>query len=100
MSASSTSTSMNGWTHADWVIETGYGLDVIDAPPPRAADEFSEELIPPQDDVLEILEREESFEFEEDLLIAKNAEMEYDARGIEGTVSYNDYRNRRLGPKP
>lgn len=39
-------------------------------------------------------------ELAEDLAIAKQALDEYAKSGIEGTVSYNEYRKRRLGAKP
>ena len=39
---------------------------------------------------------EEHRELIEDLAIADQALAEYDARGIEGTTSYNEYRVRRL----
>lgn len=36
-------------------------------------------------------------ELVEDLAIAERALEEYDAQGIEGTTSYNEYRAKRLG---
>ena len=103
MSAMSTNTTMNEWTRSGWVITPAHGLGIIDVPPPRAANEFAAELVPPQVNVgamLQVLEPEEYFEFVEDLLIAQETEREYDTRGVEGTISYTDYRNRRLGSKP
>ena len=103
MSAMSTNTSMNSWTRSGWVVNPGHGLGIIDAPPPQAADEFVAESLPPQAnvaDMLQVLEPEEYFEFVEDLLLAQEAEEEYNTHGIEGTISYTDYRNRRLGSKP
>ena len=49
--------------------------------------------------MLQILEREEYSALLEDLLLAKEAEIKYDTRGIEGTISYNDDQNRRLVSK-
>ena len=103
MSALSANTSMNRWTNSGWVISPSHSLGIIDPPPPRAADEFTAEFLPPQanlGDVLQILEPEEFFEFVEDLLTAQEAEKEYDTRGMEGSISYSDYRNRRIGSKP
>lgn len=50
----------------------------------------------------EIVARDERDEEElaEDLAIAKQALDEYAKSGIEGTVSYNEYRKRRLGTEP
>lgn len=39
-------------------------------------------------------------ELAEDLAIAEQALDEYAKSGIEGTVSYNEYRKRRLGTEP
>ena len=94
---------MNTWTRSGWVISPGYGLGIVDAPPPRAADDFVAEPLPPHanlPDMPQALEPEEYFEFLEDVVVAQEAEKDYDTRGIEGTISYDDYRNRRLGPKP
>lgn len=48
----------------------------IDAPPPTASEDSQDS---------------------EDLVIAEEAEEEYNLRGIEGTIPYTEYRDRRLG---
>ena len=36
----------------------------------------------------------------EDMVIAEEAEKEYNVRGIKHTIPYSEYRDRRLGTKP
>ena len=103
MCAMSANASMDSWARSGWAIQPSHGLGLIDAPPPRPAVEITAKVLPPQaneGDVLQISEPEEYFEFIDDLLVAQDAEFEYDTRGLEGTISYTDYRNRRLGSKP
>ena len=99
MYALSTNTSTDTWASSGWTIHPGHGLGVVDIPPPRAIDPFisnpfSSEL--PLTEELRLLELEEYLELMEDLASAREAEEEYKTRGIEGTISYRDYRNRRL----
>ena len=85
----STTTNMNSWTDTGWIINSGYGLGVIDAPPPKAASKFAGELFVAQlnvGDMLQGLEPEGYFEFVPDQLLAQEAEREYDTYGIEGTI--------------
>ena len=46
------------------------------------------------------LKAEEYSELLEDFLIAREAEREYNTRGVEGSIPYTEYRNRRLGTNP
>ena len=98
-----TNTSTDTWASSGWTLHPGHGLGVVDIPPPRATDPlitdpFSSEL--PVTEGLRLLELEEYLELMEDLASAKEAEEEYKIRGKEGTISYSDYRDRRLGTTP
>ncbi len=42
----------------------------------------------------------DSDELMEDLAAAQQAVEEYEARGIEGTIPYTQYRSQRIGTKP
>ena len=55
----------------------------------KANDELPDVVVPE--------DNETHHELAEDLAIAEQALEEYDARGIEGTTSYNEYRAKRLG---
>ena len=103
MPVTSANTSMTSWTGSGWVIYSGHDLGIIDTPPPRAADKSVVEVGFPQDfvaDMPQVLEPEEYFEFLGDLSVALEAEEEYDIRGIEGSTTYTEYRDRRLGSGP
>ena len=98
----SANASMNDWTRSGWFLHPSHGYGIIEAPPPRAADEFIPLTTPPQtlgEDVQQVSKPDDYLDFVEDLLTAEEAEIEYDAYGTKGSISYMDYRNKRLGPK-
>lgn len=45
-------------------------------------------------------EASEDVQDSEDMVIAEEAEKEYNVRGIKHTIPYSEYRDRRLGTKP
>ena len=103
MPATSMNTSMDSWLSSGWVVGPIYSLGIIDTPPPQAADKFAVEIHPPEanlGDLIQVMEPEECLEFAEDLLTAEEAEREHEAHGAEGTISYTEYRNMRLGSTP
>ena len=96
-------TSTDTWVSSGWIIRPGYGTGDVDMPPPRAAEPnmylpYSTELSVMEG--LRVMEIQEYLEFLEDLAIAEKVEEEYFSGGIEGTVPYGQYRNRRLGSEP
>ena len=99
ITATMTDTSTDTWADSGWVISPGHGLGVVDTPSPGPARDFVAEQSPAQDilgEVLKALEPEDFFEFVDDLIAAKKAEEEYKTNGIDGTVSYNEYRTKRI----
>ena len=97
MYAASTNTSTDTWTSSGWVIRPGHELSLFEASP--FGDFVAEELSCPAqlNDILLILDTEEQLEQLEDIKAAREAEDEYNLHGIEDTISYTDYRTRRLG---
>ena len=90
---------MDTWADSGWFISPSHGLGVVDMPSPGAAKDLLAEQSPAIDllgEVLKTLEPEDIFDFMDDLITAKSAEEEYETNGIEGTISYHEYRNRRL----
>ena len=90
--AASTSVNMNSWMRSGWSIVPGHGSGIIDSPPPRSEKGLTPALHPLLADL-----PEDYFEFIDDLVIAEEAEGEYDIHGLQGTTPYSSYRNERLG---
>ena len=103
MNSLTVNTSNDNWVSSGWIIRPGFGAGIVDIPPPRAAEPnlympYLTEL--PVIEGLRLMELEEYLELLEDLAIAEKVEEEYFSAGIEGTIPYSRYRNRRLGSDP
>ena len=59
--------------------------------------ELIEPTKPHSNDVHKENKSEECLELLADIAVAKEAEEEYDRQGLEGTISYAEYRAKRLG---
>ena len=92
-------TCMKDWM-PEWTIVPGHVLAEsaeLTLPPPAPTSDISNERHPPEN-----MHREESEsiwaqELVEDLDTAQKALEEYESAGIEGTISYREYRATRLG---
>ena len=101
MTALTATTSMENWVSSGWTITSGHILGVMESPPPpTATGDILEEWGFPLDAVgggFELVGAETYDELIEDLILARQALEEYDARGIVGSTSYGEYRAKRLG---
>ena len=100
--ATSNDTSMDTWPDSGWSISPSHGVGIVDIPSPGSAEDLVAEQSPAVDllgEVLKTLAPEDFFEFVDDLITARKAEEKYETNGIEGTISYNEYRNKRLEPE-
>ena len=100
MYAMSTNTSTDTWVNSGWAISPGHALNVVDVPPPPASHGLVPDLFqsePPLGGDLRVLDLDEYLELLEDVTEAQKAAEEYGARGIEGTIAYSEYRDKRLG---
>ena len=101
MTTLTATTSMQHWVSSGWTITSGHILGVMEPPPPpTATGDILEEWGMPADALsggFELVGPEVYDELIIDLVTAQQALDEYDAQGIEGTTSYNEYRAKRLG---
>ena len=70
----STNSSMENWNKSVWIIRPAHGISVLDIPPPRNSPTFIKEFLEldhPGEEVLGLLEDDESLELTEDLVVAK-----------------------------
>ena len=96
-----TTTSTDSWSGTGWIISPGYGVNVVDVPPPQTADDRVAEPFPLEvllADGLQVLGVDEYLELAEDLVVAQEAVEEYEANGIDGSVAYSEYRAQRVWP--
>ncbi len=84
MISQTSSANMESWMSSQWIF---------------ASEHIPEIVVPPPSPVLaeEILSPGEYEELMEDLATARRLQGEYADTGVEDTISYNEYRARRLG---
>ena len=71
----------------------------MDVPPPQTADDLVGEPFSSggqSADILQRLEMDEYLELIEDVAAARQAVEEYEASGIDGSIAYGEYRERRF----
>lgn len=99
--------SMKDWyDRAVWTITTGCVAAAESRHPSsvtrtwKPAEDWRKSAEPGGEFEIAARDARDEAELAEDLAIAEQALDEYAKSGIEGTVSYNEYRKRRLGTEP
>ena len=89
MIAQTATTSMKDWINSGWIITSLHYLAGLPPPPPAATGDLSGGLKLTGFDT-------DWEEFIDDLTAAQLAAEQYEAKGIEHTIPYSEYRARRL----